>query len=154
MDRGNLLYGRGKSLHKRMKNCCMNDLLYELKAFHRVATPNPLWVRNTGRSVDILWFRWALSNRVPSRSGPGPWFNIKMLSYQYRKSHCGDKTILRPFYLHNGISNTGKTTSLYWIRAQFVVFLGRIRFTPQDQKVLPMDDIQLFRKTKLRLNHY
>ena len=21
------------------------------------------------------------------------WFNIKMLSYQYRKSHCGDKTI-------------------------------------------------------------
>ena len=30
--------------------------------------------------------------------------------------HCGDKTILRPFYLHNGISYTGKT-SLYWIRA-------------------------------------
>ena len=23
----------------------------------------------------------------------GPWFNIKMSSYQYRKSHCGDKTI-------------------------------------------------------------
>ena len=48
---------------------------------------------------------------------PGPWFNIKMSSYQYRKSHCGDKTILRPSYLHNGISYTGKTTSLYWIRA-------------------------------------
>ena len=48
---------------------------------------------------------------------PGPWFNIKMTSYQYRKSHCGDKTILRPSYLHNGISYTGKTTSLYWIRA-------------------------------------
>ena len=48
---------------------------------------------------------------------PGPWFNIKMLSYQYRKSHCGDKMILRPSYLHNGISYTGKTTSLYWIRA-------------------------------------
>ena len=46
----------------------------------------------------------------------GPWFNIKMSSYQYRKSHCGDKTILRPSYLHNGISYTGKTTSLYWIR--------------------------------------
>ena len=27
------------------------------------------------------------------RSGPG--FNIKMTFYQYRKSHCGDKTILR-----------------------------------------------------------
>ena len=50
--------------------------------------------------------------------GPEPWFNIKMTSYQYRKSHCGDKTILRPSYLHNGISYTGKRTSLYWIRAQ------------------------------------
>ena len=45
----------------------------------------------------------------------GPWFNIKMSSYQYWKSHCGDKTILRPSYLHNGISYTGKTTSLYRI---------------------------------------
>ena len=48
----------------------------------------------------------------------GPWFNVKMLSYQFRKSHCGDKTILRPSYLHNGISYTGKMISLYWIRAQ------------------------------------
>ena len=53
-----------------------------------------------------------------SNTGPsGPWFNIKMSSNQYRKSHCGDKTILRPSYLHNGISYTGKMTSLYWIRA-------------------------------------
>ena len=51
---------------------------------------------------------------------PGPWFIIKMLSYQYRKSHCGDKTILWPSYLHNGISYTGKTTSLYWIGALLV----------------------------------
>ena len=40
-----------------------------------------------------------------------------MTSCQYRKSHCGDKTILRPSYLHNGISKTGKMTSLYWIWA-------------------------------------
>ena len=40
-----------------------------------------------------------------------------MSSYQYRKSHCGDKTILRRSYLHNGVSYTGKTTSLYWIGA-------------------------------------
>ena len=40
-----------------------------------------------------------------------------MLSYQYRKSHSGDKTILRPSYLHNGISYTGKMASLYWIGA-------------------------------------
>ena len=54
----------------------------------------------------------------PGAKHTGGWFNIKMPSYQYRKSHCGDKTILRPSYLHNGISYTGKMTSLYWIRAQ------------------------------------
>ena len=41
---------------------------------------------------------------------PGPWFNIKLSSYQYRKSHCGDKTVVRSSYLHNGISYTGKMT--------------------------------------------
>ena len=50
-------------------------------------------------------------------NGPGPWFNIKMLSYQYRKFHCGDKTILWLSYLHNGISYTGKKAFLYWERA-------------------------------------
>ena len=49
---------------------------------------------------------------------PGPRFNIKMSSYQYRKSHCGDKTVVRSSYLHNGISYTGKMSSLYWIGAQ------------------------------------
>ena len=48
---------------------------------------------------------------------PGDWFNKKMPFYQYRKSHCGDKTILQLSYLHNGISYAGKTASLYWIRA-------------------------------------
>ena len=48
---------------------------------------------------------------------PGGWFNKNMSFYQYRKSHCGDKTISRLSYLHNGISYTGKMTSLYWIRA-------------------------------------
>ena len=54
---------------------------------------------------------------------PGPWFNIKMSFYQYRKYHCGDKMILRPSYLHNGITYTDKMTSLYWIRTQ--VLSGR-----------------------------
>ena len=40
----------------------------------------------------------------------GGWFIIKMPSYQYRKSQCGDKTILRHFDLHNGVSYTGKMT--------------------------------------------
>ena len=57
---------------------------------------------------------------VMDMTRPGPWFNIKMSSYQYRKSHCGDKTVVRSSYLHNGISYTGKTSSLYWIRAQSV----------------------------------
>ena len=41
-----------------------------------------------------------------------------MSSYRYRKSHCGDKTVVRSSYLHNGISYTGKMSSLYWIGAQ------------------------------------
>ena len=52
-----------------------------------------------------------------TKKDSGPWFNIKMSSYQYRKSLCGDKMILRPSYLHNGISYTGKMTSLNGIRA-------------------------------------
>ena len=45
----------------------------------------------------------------------GTWFNIKMSTYQYRKSHCGDEMILQRSYVLNGISYTGKMTSLYWI---------------------------------------
>ena len=58
--------------------------------------------------------KWPWSIRVKLTGG---WINIKMPSYQYRKSHCGDKKILGPSYLHYGISYTGKTTSLYWIGA-------------------------------------
>ena len=56
--------------------------------------------------LDITGLHYHLKIRIH----PGTWFNIKMTSYQYRKSHCGDKTIWRPSYLHNGISDTGKTT--------------------------------------------
>ena len=67
---------------------------------------------------------------------PGPWFNIKMSSYQYRKSHCGNKTILRPSYLHNGISYTAKMSSLYWIRAQVATCLLTPWLLPGDQPSL------------------
>ena len=53
-----------------------------------------------------------------TKTESGPWFNIKMPSYQYRKSHCGDKTVVRSSYLHNGISYTGKMASFYWISPQ------------------------------------
>ena len=61
------------------------------------------------------------------------WINIKMSSCQYRKSLCGDKTILRPSYLHNGISYTGKTASLYWIKALACIYLNPESYEwPQD----------------------
>ena len=61
------------------------------------------------QSICCKWGRWD-----PNQ--------YKMSSYQYRKSHCGDKTVVRSSYLHNGISYTGKTASLYWIRIQVVSF--------------------------------
>ena len=41
----------------------------------------------------------------------GPRFDINMSSCRYRKSHCGDKTVVRSSYLHNGISYIGKVSS-------------------------------------------
>ena len=38
----------------------------------------------------------------------GKWFNIKMQSYQHRRSHCGYKTAERSSYFLIGISYTGK----------------------------------------------
>ena len=64
-----------------------------------------------GADIDATNETGATALLYASRSGP--WFNIKMTSYQFRKSHCGDKTILRPSYLHNGISFTGKMTYIY-----------------------------------------
>ena len=61
-------------------------------------------------------FTWLHGSCGASRSGP--WFNIKMSSYQYRKSHCGEKTVVKSSYLHNGVSLTGKIASLYWISPQ------------------------------------
>ena len=69
----------------------------------------------------ILMICWPVVELQQFELWSGGWFNIKKPSYQYRKSHCGDKTVVRSSYLHNGISYTGKVTSLYWIRAQQIV---------------------------------
>ena len=77
------------------------------------------------------WFQTIKSNyHIPLLlpESPGPRFNIKKTSYQHRKSHCGDKTIVRPSYLHNEISYTGKMASLYWIRALFETMIGFLSF--------------------------
>ena len=73
-----------------------------------------IWVRSRNCGYQLIA---KPCNKTAAVSWPEPWFNKKMSSYQYRKSHCGDKTILRPSYLHNGISYIGKMTSLYWIGA-------------------------------------
>ena len=51
---------------------------------------------------------------------PGNCFIIKMSSYEYRKSCCGDKRVLQLYYLKSGISYTEKVVlvSLYRNRLQ------------------------------------
>ena len=90
------------------------DLLIHTK--RNLLIPNNLDQIWFWKNIPITFSQGCRSEPCLHSLWPGPWFNIKMTSYQYRKSHCGDKTILRPSYLHNGISYTGKTTSLYWIR--------------------------------------
>ena len=59
------------------------------------------------------------------KDSQGRRFNKNISSNQYRKSHCGDETILRPSYLQNGITYNGKMASFYWIRAlAFMMILG------------------------------
>ena len=60
---------------------------------------------------------WQIDSDIEGK-GAGPWFNIKMSSYQYTKSHCGDKTVVKSSFFHSGISYTGKMTSLYWFDPQ------------------------------------
>ena len=86
----------------------------------RITHPCPLQ-QYISWSLSQLYF--AVSSQLIYQCGwwinlctTGPWFNKKMSSYQYRKSHCGDKTVVRSSYLQNGISYIGKMTSLCWIR--------------------------------------
>ena len=44
------------------------------------------------------------------------WFSIKIPCFRHKKFHCGDKTILRPPYLHNEISHPGGMASSYITR--------------------------------------
>ena len=93
-----------------------NDQISSSKIHMRQGT-NVMFGWNNNSKVTIkTWFR--LIYIKLQQNTTGPWFNIKMPSYRYRKSHCGDKTVVRSSYLHNGISYTVKMTFLYWIRAQ------------------------------------
>ena len=85
-------------------------ILYWLRAFTTfIVHPTPIGPYHLGL------LHWHRGNYIIVLLELEPRFNIKMSSYQYRKSHCGDESIVRWSYLHYKISYTGKTTSLYWI---------------------------------------
>ena len=62
-------------------------------------------------SAPILLWAWYNTVYVYSQT-TGGWFDIKMPSCQYRNSLCAD-TDIRPSYLHDGISYTGKITCFF-----------------------------------------
>ena len=97
---------------------CAYFLGYTVCVYRLVPNPNKT---KQIRTVCII-SHMSCGRGIP-RTLTGPWFNIKMSSYQYRKSHCGDKTVVRSSYLHNEISYTGKMTSLYWIGAQMSIYI-------------------------------
>ena len=85
---------------------------------------------NKSLLVQVMDWRWTVDNPLPNNDDR---FHLLMYaplclneittrglvpSCQYNKSHCGDKTILRPSYLHDGITYTDKMTFLYWINPQ------------------------------------
>ena len=67
--------------------------------------------------ICMHWVSYKLYYHVPQMIS-GSWFNKKCPLTSKGNPHFGDKTVLRPSYLHNEISFTGKTSSLYSIRAQ------------------------------------
>ena len=67
--------------------------------------------------------KWNFRTRMEcSYINSGPWFNIKMSSYQYRESHCGDKTVIKfpilvrcHLYIESGPCSQWKHMSTPWI---------------------------------------
>ena len=59
--------------------------------FHAIACHRISW----WRIIVCINNDW-INDAIYAFQEPGPWFNIKMSSYQYRKSHCGDKIVLSP----------------------------------------------------------
>ena len=51
---------------------------------------------------------WGMAESLAMKSWALIQYCKKMSSYHNRKSHCGDKTVIRSSYLRNGISYTGK----------------------------------------------
>ena len=56
-------------------------------------------------------------DKITEAGGP---LNIKTPSYQYRNSHCKDKTVSRPSYLYNDSPILRKTVFIYWNEDQLL----------------------------------
>ena len=105
-------------LHIHRRNSYIEGLIYNLCIVNSSASIGSVGIVGIWLfKLNTHWFSKVDLKLTAKTKISGDWIIVKMASYQYRKSHCGDKTILRPSYLHNGISYTGKKTSLYWIRA-------------------------------------
>ena len=132
------------------------DSLYYWDGALKVTGKNRLsftWIHDDVMEWKCFPHYWPFVNGIhPSSAGTvvttrsGPRFNIKVSSYKSRKSHCGDKTVVRSSYLHYGIFYTGKMSSLYWIRAQiFCVSLdindSKCILTAQKTKLGIVDEI-------------
>ena len=85
------------------RSFCLIRIYRYIHKYHGIDEPRPL-------VNEIGWGGFSVAMRSPARWQiplvvtdskdllvfvRRPWFNIKMSSCQYRKSHCGDKTILR-----------------------------------------------------------
>ena len=84
------------------------DIFVHEKLFSVAKIPICSKLTLCGLKCDAVWLHG-------SHLGTKAMVQYKMLPYQFRKSHCGNKTVLRLSHLHNGNSYAGNTASLYWI---------------------------------------
>ena len=109
-----------------------NNLWCFLCSWHEQAVEQTVQVLVIWVTLTLIWPWWFMIAMRQASVGSHDtliswaWFNIKMSSYQYRKSHCGEKMVIRSSYLHNGISYTGKMASLYWISLLYLSVLFAI----------------------------
>ena len=119
-----LIYKIGTSSAQSKTTCDLPSLRIQTDTlFHRIEgkNDNRIWGMHVAQCADKFKTTHIHASALPGMKSAvlasGPRFNIKMSSYQYRKSHYGDKTVTRSSYLHNGNSYTAKMSSLYWIGA-------------------------------------
>ena len=80
--------------------------------------PDPETTDMPGITHFIISYQCPVTECPPSQfPSQDPYINIAFYWYRnfIRKSHYGDKRVIRLCYLHNGDSHTGKMASLYWI---------------------------------------